>query len=265
MISSQPHLQEEDLILYFYRDGKDTAATKQHLESCFFCRNRYTAIERLLGSVSAPEPPARGTNYGTEVWNRIRGELPELPARRHLWSWSLPSSRWALAGTVAALLIIAFALGRYSRPAQPNSTSITKTTPQQAKERVLLVAVGDHLDRSQMLLLELAHTSGEGEIDISDEQKHALELASANRLYRATALQIGDKKMASVLDDLERVLLEIGHQPSKVSSADLEQVQKRIQTQGILFKVRVTRSKVRDEITSPRSTVAPARGKGQTT
>ena len=90
-------------------------------------------------------------------------------------------------------------------------------------------------------------------------------IASQIRLYRATALQVGDKRMASVLDDLERVLLEIGHQPAKVSAADLEQVQKRIQTQGILFKVRVTRTKVRDEIRAPLPETAPSRGKGQTT
>jgi hypothetical protein len=265
MNDSNTHLQDEELILLHYRDGKDLSRVEEHLQSCSECRIRFEKLDNLLGSISVPEPPPRPANYGTDVWNRIRADLPDLPRRRQWWSWSSPPLRWAAAGALAALLALAFMLGRYSRPAQPGVTSVTKLSPKQAKEKVLLVAVGDHLDRSQMLLLELAHASGEGEIDISDEQQHALELASANRLYRATALQVGDKRMASVLDDLERVLLEIGHQPAKVSASDLEQVQKRIQTQGILFKVRVTRTKVRDEIRAPLPETAPSRGKGQTT
>ena len=265
MSDSNVHLQDEELILFHYHDGKDLSRVEEHLQSCAACRIRFEKLEKLLGSISVPEPPARSAEYGTNVWNRIRADLPDLPQPRRWWSWSAPPLRWAAAGALALLLVLAFMLGRYSLPAQPDANSTTKLSPKQAKEKVLLVAVGDHLDRSQMLLLELAHASGEGEIDISGEQQHALELASANRLYRATALQVGDKRMASVLDDLERVLLEIGHQPAKVSAADLQQVQKRIQTQEILFKVRVTRTKVRDEIRAPLPYTAPSRGKGQTT
>jgi hypothetical protein len=261
----QAHLNEEELILFYYRDGNSVDAVNEHLRACAACRSRYESLETLLGSIAVPEAPPRPATYGTDVWNRVRAELPDLPQARRWWSWSSPQLRWAGAGALAVLLVLAFMLGRYSRPPQPDSTSISNLTSRQAREKVLLVAVGDHLDRSQMLLLELAHASGEGEIDISEEQQHALELASANRLYRATALQLGDKRMASVLDDLERVLLEIAHQPAKVSAADLEHVQKRIQTQGILFKVRVTRTKVRDEIHSPFYGEAPERSKGKTT
>jgi len=265
MTLSQAHLEDEDLIFYYYRDGNNLDTTEQHLHVCGACRARFGAVQGLLESISVPVTPPRPDHYGTDVWNRIRAELPDFPPRRRFWSWSWPPTRWAWAGAVAVLIVVAFLLGRYSRPNQPNPNSVARITPEQAREKVLLVAVGDHLDRSQMLLLELAHASGQGEIDISDEQRHALELAAANRLYRATALQIGDRKMASVLDELERVLLEIGHQPTKLSAAGLEQVQKRIQTQGILFKVRVTRSKVRDEIYGPRPSGTTGRVKGQTT
>jgi len=163
---------------------------------------------------------------------------------------------------MAVLIVAAFVLGRFSRPPQQLGPPVTAN--QQNRERVLLVAVGDHLDRSQMLLVELAHASGaEGDIDISSERQHALDLAAANRLYRSTALQVGDKKMAGVLDELERVLLEIGHQPSRISAEDLQQIQDRIQSQGILFKVRVVRGKVRDQAAGPQRTQS-SKGEGRT-
>jgi hypothetical protein len=145
-----------------------------------------------------------------------------------------------------------------------NGGVTTVFPPQQVRERVLLLAVGDHLDRSQMLLMELSHASGPGEIDISSEQQRAIELADANRLYRTTAQQVGDAGIATLLDELERVLLQVGHQPSSITAGDLKKIQDSIQSQGILFKVRVVRANVRKEATQrPRTT--SSQKKGQTT
>jgi len=60
-----------------------------------------------------------------------------------------------------------------------------------------------------------------------------------NRLYRQTALQEGDAGLANVLDELERVLLDVAHSPDEVTPAQLEAIQKKIEGRGILFKVRV--------------------------
>ena len=46
--------------------------------------------------------------------------------------------------------------------------------------------------------------------------------------------------------DLERVLVEIAHSPSKATSPELEKIRQRIEAEGILFKVRVVESRLRD-------------------
>jgi ElaB/YqjD/DUF883 family membrane-anchored ribosome-binding protein len=81
--------------------------------------------------------------------------------------------------------------------------------------------------------------SGTKQINISAEQKRAEDLLDANRLYRETAQQDGDAALASVLDDLERVLMDVAHSPEEITPAKLESLQKRIEAHGILFKVRV--------------------------
>jgi hypothetical protein len=58
-------------------------------------------------------------------------------------------------------------------------------------------------------------------------------------MYRQTALQEGDAGLASVLDDLERVLLDVAHSPSEVTPKQLEAIRRKIEARGILFKVRV--------------------------
>jgi hypothetical protein len=55
----------------------------------------------------------------------------------------------------------------------------------------------------------------------------------------------GDNAMASTLDELERVLLDVANSPSEVTPAQFEAMQKRIAERGILLKVRVVRQGLR--------------------
>ena len=60
-----------------------------------------------------------------------------------------------------------------------------------------------------------------------------------NRLYRQTALQEGDTGIANVLDELERVLLDVAHSPQTVTPSQIKSIRQRIDDDGLLFKVRV--------------------------
>lgn len=135
--------------------------------------------------------------------------------------------------------------------ARPPRTHITPENvgPQRerTRDRILLVAVGNHLERSQMVLMELVNAPDKGDVDISGEQARAEDLLNSNRLYRMTAQDVGDRKLASVLDELERTLIEIAHEPSKVNSDELKDLQRRIEAQGVLFKVRVVGANIRDQ------------------
>ena len=117
----------------------------------------------------------------------------------------------------------------------------------QVRERVLLVAVGDYLERSQMVLIELANANSSGGLDISAEQARAANLVSEARLYRQTAAYAGDAAVGGVLDDLERVLVGIAHEPSRISPEALEKLRERLKNEGILFRIRVLGSNVRRE------------------
>ena len=128
---------------------------------------------------------------------------------------------------------------------------------EQVRERVLVVAVGEHLGHSERMLIELSNEAPDDpkqkEVDISAEQRRAEDLLQENRLYRQTALREGDAGLANVLDELERVLLDVAHSPGEVTPAQLETIQKKIEARGILFKVRVVNKELqqRQEATKP--------------
>ena len=68
---------------------------------------------------------------------------------------------------------------------------------------------------------------------------------AANRLYRQDALDAEESSVASVLDELERALLDIVHRPADAQPADLEQIRRRIDSAALLFKVRVLTTDLR--------------------
>ena len=82
--------------------------------------------------------------------------------------------------------------------------------------------------------------------DISAEQRWAEDLLTTSRLYRQDAVDIGERSVASVLDDLERSLIEIVHSPSQVTAADLDAMRRRIDAAALLFKVRVLSNELQE-------------------
>jgi hypothetical protein len=236
------HLNEEQLVLHYYGDEGDTLAAEQHLEECGECRELYGSLQRVLNVVDSLPVPDRGADYGARVWQRIERRIP---ARRR--GFALPLGwRWATAGAMfASLMVAAFLAGRfYPQPRPPVETAKVDA---QAGQRILLVAVGDYLERSQMVLFELVNADPKHPLDISGEQERAADLVSESRLYRQTAEHTGDTAIAGVLDDLDRVLLEIAHAPSRMSPGELQKLRQRLEAEGILFKIRVLGSNVRNQ------------------
>ena len=213
------HISEERLVLYYYGEPEG-AATEQHLADCNACRSAYQALQRVLNSVDGLPVPELPETYEADLWRKLGPHVSVRPRPR----WT----QWGLAAALAAALVAAFLAGRGSRPDQ--SALI--------RERVLLVAVGDHLERSRMVLVELANADP-AQLDISFEQRSAEDLLEANRLYRQTAASTGDASTAGMLEDLERVLLEIAHSPETVSAPQLEDLKRHIEDRGILLKVKV--------------------------
>jgi hypothetical protein len=266
------HCTDDDLTMYYYGEGRGRAAIERHLANCPRCTALYREITATLEMIQAPEPPARGGQYGLEVWQRIRHRLPEqndpgfLGLGRFAW---FGFSGFATAGAIAVLVVAAFVAGRSWR--QPAATSTTarvsnpssssgpskssSSTSVDTSDRILVASVADHLDRSERVLTDIMNLPARSNISL--EQHWAEDLLQTSRLYRQDAVDAGEQSVAAVLDDLERNLLEIVHSPSTISAADLEQLRRRIDAAALLFKVRVMSDELRQREQPPAVSAAP--------
>jgi hypothetical protein len=266
---NQVHPDEEQLVLFFYGEADGRDAIESHLATCPACEATLRELRRTLAAVDVHAIPERGPGYGADVWARLQPRL-ERQAAPSWFSWFAPR-RLAFAGGLAVLLVAAFVAGRYSIRQPPRQAAVAPpsgarpvpaaggpaTSAGAVRDRVLLVAVGDHLERSQMVLVEMMNRPTDATVDISGTQEWARDLVPNNRLIRLTANEAGERMVADVLDDLERVLVEIANSPSKLSGAEFRQIRERVEAQGIVFKIRVLDSQVRQ-----REQAAPARGAG---
>ena len=239
------HPSEQDLVLYFYGDAPKASALESHLAECKECAAEFAQLRATLSAIDYPVPE-RAADYEAQLWSTLRPRLEQSEApKRSAWAAFLQPRRWAIAGALAVIIVAAFVAGRITRPKQPGPIDVVNKQAPSGKDRVLMVAVGDHLDRTEMILVELANTRAKGKVDISAERDFAQSLVNENRLYRQTAQRDKDPEIANVLDEVERVLIDIAHHPDSVSGKELEELQQRIESQGVLFKVRVIESKVK--------------------
>ena len=66
--------------------------------------------------------------------------------------------------------------------------------------------------------------------------------------------------LAGALDRLERVLAEVANEPSGLSQARLDELQQEMNTDGLLFEVRVLRSRVRGDVDQGQRPSADTKG-----
>ena len=211
------HPTEEELILYYYGEHATGAEVETHLAGCVSCRGEYEAIVAVLAVVEAEPIPERGEEYVRQVWERLEARMG---SRRKKW--------WPAIGAVAAMVVFAFLASRVGPRLEGPAPEPDRW--EQARERILLADVGEHLERAEVVLTEAANDGGEWRAGLAED------LIEANRLYRQAASGSGERAVAAMLEDLERVLLEMSHGAGAVKGVELE---------DMVFKVRATAMQVR--------------------
>ena len=218
------HMSEDELTEAYYARLRPL-----HLKECAECRAAFDRLSEILNGVRDYPIPERGPAYGAQVWTRL---LPQLPAPKLRPAWL---RWWTLAPALASLVIVAFVAGMLTEHRRSGALSA------QERERVLLAAMSHHLERSQIVLSDIANATP-ATLDLLSEQDRARDLVEENRLLRQTATRAGDARDAVLLDELERVLLDIANGPRNLSAEDLAALQSRIDSEGLLFKLRITSS-----------------------
>jgi hypothetical protein len=254
------HLGDEDFVLDYYGelDAAERERVRVHLASCPGCQRAdqdVRAILRLVDVAPAPEPPS---DFEREMWARIephirhsaqggsRGWLRRVVAlgsARFAW----PRTVWA--GGLAAALIVAFIAGRGGRPAPasgPASAPVAAAASRAVtRERLLDAVVEDHFERSQRVLAEVVNGDTTPPVTLASDRARAADLVAAGRVYRRSADTLGDAATSELLEDLERVLLDIANGSPDPTPGELRALRERIDDQDLVFRLRVVGAELR--------------------
>jgi hypothetical protein len=239
------HLTDDELILHYYGELPPPAdrTVNDHLSACAVCQASFTTLQRVLAAVNAAPLPEVADGFERTAWARLQPALANS-RRDGMFGFLSSPGRLAWAAGVVLLLMTAFFAGRMSQRAPVPQLAGSAADASALRERVLLADLNTHLDRSQMMLIELVSAATAADFDLPAERVRAERLAADNRLYRQAAVANGNQSLAAVLDDLEQVLVDVAASPDILSAADLAGMRARIENTALLLKVRVLSSEV---------------------
>src|SRR4051812_14427271 len=178
------HVNEDDLVLHYYGElaPADEARVAAHVGECRECHETFRRLQQVLTSVddTALATPELPEGFERVVWARLQ---PELQRGRRGWLSRLvhmPQLGWA--GAVLVLVAGSFYAGHRWPAAAPAVAPAggTAQASTQLRERLLLVDLSDHLDRSQRVLVELVSADEANAGALTGERDRAEQLVSAN-------------------------------------------------------------------------------------
>jgi hypothetical protein len=250
------HLTEEELVSQAFGERRGEAAAGRHLAGCSECANAFAALQFDLAAMGLVATPERDPGYGERVWQSISPSLRAYTPQRRSWMSLGVWKGLGYAAACALLLACAFFSGmEWDHWKQPQTTAVKQAAPE-VKQPVILVVLGDHLDRSERLLVELKHADARSPELVSPMRDEARNLLAANRVCRQDAAQIGDPALATALDRLDPLLAELANQPGGLNSATISRLQEEMNADGLLFEVRVLRARLPDSLVDKRAGTA---------
>ncbi|HWG20074.1 MAG TPA: hypothetical protein VG225_06045 [Terracidiphilus sp.] len=197
----------------------------------------------LLGDREVPQ----GLKPGIFKW-RANGTTEVAPLREKLLRENRPLL-WRGLGYAAGCAVLvagAFYVGtvwEHQQHLRQDAARAAEHATPPVQQRVVVVVLGDHLDRSERLLVELKHADAEDPELVKPLREEARNLLAANREFRDDAEKTGDPALTKALGHLDTLLTEMANGPQGLNAAAIERLQKQMNEDGLLFEVRVLRSK----------------------
>jgi hypothetical protein len=252
--------------LYFYGElaDADRASFEQHLAACPACalvlddlaqvraalagradaardRREWDSFMQRLERAVDGRLKAQGSSHEAVSSDELRGtELSashSLPPRPRA---SSPEPRAYVWLAVAAALIAGIALGLFWIERAPVSRG-TETASADSAAPALDAAAARHFERAKLVLLGLAlkDPSSARADDWQYERGLAASLLPETRLFRLSAADSGNARLAGLLEDLEAVLLQAA-MSSDADPPELQRLQRIIRGRDLLVRMDVT-------------------------
>ena len=248
------HLADEDFVLDYYGelDAAERVRVRTHLAWCTDCQHADRDVRATLRLVDVTPAPEPSEDFERDMWTRIEPHVRVASARMRwtvrLRGWvagrAVTWPRLAWGGGVSAAVVLSFFVGR-SGSMGGSSPALSPSAVHVARERVLDAEVEDHFERSQRVLAEVTNLDASTPVVLTSDRDRAADLVAAGRVYRRTADALGETATSGLLEDLERVLLDVANGSPQPTVAEIEALRNRIDQQDLVFRLRVVGAELR--------------------
>ena len=233
--------QESEILLLLYGelDPISRRNLETHARDCHACAGTMAGLGSTIDTVRRSRLGEMATLEGPGSWPALRAALAASPRPRR-------ERGWPVLARAAAVLLVAgasFAVGRWwdgnlgiggGRAGEARGDS----DGMDSAGRVALFSerTNDYLDRSRMVLLELANGDLGGErLSLSQASRALLQ---ENPTAREVARQIADRRLQQLVDELETILSQISTiQDAGASQAD--RIRTYVNNSGVLEQLEV--------------------------
>lgn len=210
-------ISDDELILYYYRDGLDAAERARigaALGEPALAQRLQSLVARLDAAATMPEVPVPADvqqRWRVALERATRTEAAPVPRAKPRWDF-----RWAVAAAVAVVTLLVTLVATRSPPEQiarnePEAAQPADSGDTSAYERGLKV----HLASTEQQLAGLDNAKPE-------ERARLIEtIIAQNRIYALAAERAGEPQLARVLRAFAPVLEGLEHGDSSASIAQL--------------------------------------------
>lgn len=254
-------IRDTDLILYHYRDGlsdADIEAIGRAMAASESLRARYAALLATLGVVDAQPVPEPADGFEQRLWQRWEQRVDAephsaQPHRAHARPAPRASHRAgvrrlpryaAMMLALVAAVGVGFLLGR--QPVDPRGAPATGAPPALASHdmaaRVLDAYVASHLRETEGVVLTAVNSDNAALL--AGNRELAAGLLESNRLYARAAARAGNTRLASFLQQLEPLLIELANPAPTEAIQGSDGLRDYVDKTDLLFQLRAAQARI---------------------
>jgi anti-sigma-K factor RskA len=246
------------LLLYEYVRGEltedDLRQVEAHLAVCQVCAQEVDELKQFVKfSMEYTSQPSdtRSTEYWNEFASNVERKIQEseMPARQPIRvPWyeevlTFLTLRWRLVAAMSAavsVVVLAIIIWRMM-PSEP-PREIPNTTIHRpaisAQQAAYDERVADYFRRSKMLLIGVTNMKVDDNepTDLSAERRVSRELVHEARYLKQQPI---DYRSAQLIDDLQKILIELANAKEQGGAPNVELVRAGVHQENLLFKIRM--------------------------
>jgi hypothetical protein len=242
-------------------DSSDRAGVETHLSACDRCSHELEEIKASIQLIGKPAELPSAARSG-EYWQRFSFTVEDKIRRMSDSKKISVGSLWdrmqsyfivnrgpvIAAGTASVVIVCAAVLWKVITPA-PEQEEFARLTNEEkpAIEQVTPAVntnerLGNYIKKSKILLVGLSNMKTESghPIDLSFERQTSRSLIKEARFLQTQNI---DRRSARLIDDLNKILVELANLEEEHDVPDVEIIRGGIHQENLLFKIRMAEAR----------------------